>query len=97
MRFYLESVLWEEISLGGIQNKTSVTFTYEAQSQVLLPPLPQKLFLRDPCHDIAATLGSLSEQPFDFTMQYSEHRDSTYVMVNRRKDVARHETSILQS
>jgi hypothetical protein len=50
-----------------------------------------------PCHDLSTTLLSLSEQPFDFTMHYTRHRESTYVLVNHRKDIARHETSILQS
>ena len=44
--------------------------------------LPQKLSLRHPrCH-LSATLRSSSEQPFDFTMHYIGHRESTYVMVN---------------
>jgi hypothetical protein len=39
--------------------------------------------LRHPRYDVSATLRSLSEQPFDFTMHYTGHRESTYVTVNR--------------
>jgi len=35
----------------------------------------QKIFLRHPRYDVSATLRSLSEQPFDFTMHYNRHRD----------------------
>ena len=39
--------------------------------------------LKRPRYDASATLRSLSEQPFDFTMHYNGHRESTYVTVNR--------------
>ncbi len=39
--------------------------------------------MRHPRYDTSATLHSLSEQPFDFTIHYNGHRESTYVMVNR--------------
>jgi hypothetical protein len=42
-------------------------------------------FLRHPRYDGSATLRSLSEQPFDFTMHCNGHRESTYVTVNRDK------------
>jgi len=45
---------------------------------------------RRPIYDISANVRSLSEQPFGFTMHYNGHRESTYVMVNRRKNVAKH-------
>ena len=41
--------------------------------------------LKRPRYDASATLRSLSEQPFDFTMHYNEHRESTYVMVKSLK------------
>jgi hypothetical protein len=36
------------------------------------------------------TFRRSSEQPFDFTMHYNRHRESTYVLVNRLKNVANH-------
>ena len=54
------------------------------------PCCHKKLSLRHPLYDLSATFRSLSEQPFDFTMHYTEHRESTYVMVNRCKNVAIH-------
>jgi hypothetical protein len=46
-------------------------------------PCGHKFFLRHPGYDLSARLRSLSEQLFGFTMRYNEHRESTYVMVNR--------------
>lgn len=40
------------------------------------------LFLRHPRYDISARVSSLSEQLFDFMMQYNGHRESAHVMVN---------------
>jgi len=42
----------------------------------------KELSLRHPRCDLSATLRSLSEQPFDFTMHYTEHRESMYARVN---------------
>ena len=60
-------------------------FTYGVQSQILISPLPQRFSLRHPRCDLSATLRSLSEQLFGFTMHYNRHRESTYVIVNRSK------------
>ncbi len=43
--------------------------------------LQQQFFLRHPRCDVSATLPSLSEQPYDFTMHYNGHSESTYVVV----------------
>lgn len=54
------------------------------------PLLPQEFSLRHLCHDLSATLRRSSEQLVDLTMHYSGHRESTYVMVNLHRDVAKH-------
>jgi hypothetical protein len=56
-----------------------------SKSSTILPVATKDFSLRHPCHDLSATLRSLSEQPFDFTMQYTRHRESPYVLVNRFK------------
>jgi hypothetical protein len=43
------------------------------------------ILLRHPRYDVLATLHSLSEQPFDFTMHYTEHRESTYAIAHCSK------------
>ena len=65
--------------------------TYEELKVKHYNPYCHKRFsLRHPCYDISANVRSLSEQLFGFTMHYNGHRESTYVTVNRRKDVAKH-------
>jgi hypothetical protein len=61
-----------------------------SKSSTNIPVATKDISLRHPCHDLSATLRSLLEQPFDFTMHYTGHRESTYVTVNRRKNVAIH-------
>jgi hypothetical protein len=64
--------------------------TYEQLKVKYYHPCCYKKFsLRHPRYDVSATLRSLSEQPFGFTMHYNGHRESTYVMVNRCKNVAK--------
>ena len=46
------------------------------------PRCHKKLSLRHPSHDFPATLRYLSEQPFNFTMHYNGHRESTYVTID---------------
>jgi len=70
--------------------KSSRSPMKSSKSNTIIPVATKKFSLRHPRYDISATLRSLSEQPFDFTMHYSEHRESTYVMDNRRKNVAKH-------
>ena len=62
---------------------SSTTSTYEElKVKYYYPRCHKKLSFRHPCHDLSATLRSLSEQPFDFTMHYTGHRESTYVLVH---------------
>ena len=35
-------------------------------------------------------LNSLSEQPFDFTMHYNGHRESTYIILKRSSGYKKH-------
>ena len=42
------------------------------------------LLFRHLRYDISANVRSLSEQLFGFTMHYNGHRESAYVMANRR-------------
>jgi len=60
------------------------------KSNTIIPATPKDFSLRHPCHDLSATRRSFAEQPFDFTMYYNGHRESTYVLVNRRQNVAIH-------
>ena len=61
----------------------SASSAYEAHGRVLESSLLQKpRSLRHPCHNLSAAQRSLTEQFFDFMMQYSKHRDSDYVLVN---------------
>ena len=53
-----------------------------SKSNTIIPVATKDFSLRHPCHDIAATLRSLSEQPFDLTMHYTGHHESTHVTVD---------------
>ena len=50
--------------------------------------LPQKFFFEASCYDLSADVQYLSEQPFNLTMHYHRHRESTYAIDNRRKSNA---------
>jgi hypothetical protein len=54
-----------------------------SKSNSKIPIATKKFSLRHPRYDLSATLRSLSEQPFNFTMHYSRHREYTYVLDNR--------------
>jgi hypothetical protein len=52
------------------------------KSNTKFPVATKNLSLRHPRCDLSATLRSSSEQPVDFTVHYTGHRESTYVTVN---------------
>ena len=54
-----------------------------SKSNTIIPVATKNFSLRHLRYDLSATLHSSSEQPFDFTMHYNGHRESTYVLDNR--------------
>jgi hypothetical protein len=53
-----------------------------SKSNTKIPVVTKKLFLRHPRYDLSATLRRSSEEPFDFTMHYYDHREFISVLVN---------------
>ena len=68
------AIMWNEMQMATYEE---LKVKYE--KSLLL----KKFSLRHPRYDFSATLRSLSEQPFNFTMHYNGHRESTYVSDNR--------------